>query len=83
MPVGLGVPLPSSLDARPCNRKAIGFQSHFFHQCDILLEFVKMIAGNVSGIAIQDLSWRLAEYIPYGGTLCLLIAIPLLFDRKK
>ena len=45
-------------DARPTDRKTVGFESYLFHQRHVLAEAVIMITGGMTGLAVPDLFFR-------------------------
>jgi hypothetical protein len=51
-------------DARPGDREAIGGCPEFTEEPDIIRPAVIVVAGDIAGVPLKGLSWRVAEGVP-------------------
>ena len=60
-------PAPDRLDAGPGDGEAVGLQPDLGHQVEVLFQAVVVVAGYVSGVAVEHLARRVGEGVPDRG----------------
>ena len=58
---------------RPGEGEAVVLHAHLLHQCDVFLEAMVMIAGDVAGVALKDLAVFMGKVAPDVAALAVFI----------
>src|SRR5688572_31821164 len=62
--IRVGTTAPGGEDSRPGNGETIAAEAELAHERDVLGEAMKVIAGNISRVAIDDSAAGKAELVP-------------------
>ena len=71
------------LDARPGDREAVRTEPEILHEIEVALPAVIVIARDVAGVAVPDVSGRLAEGVPDRGPSTALVEAALHLVRRR
>src|SRR5919112_5968995 len=71
LPVGGAASL--RLNPWPSDGEAVGSYAQAPHEFEVFFEAVVVVAGDVAGVAVQDVAWRMREGIPDRGSAPVLV----------
>ena len=70
-------------NTRPTKRKTVIWITQRLHDLDVFLPTMVVVAGDISGITIQDFSWCMRKDIPNGFALAIFVDCPFNLIRSS